>query len=328
MTSMRLVTSDDIIDVYSKVKQRGANFIFSKLNLNSLSRTKSTFDDSKIQGSNWWMIPMVVERWNKLITGDSQINDKQYLMNGLLKNEQELRLISFGSGYSRHELELAEYSQFKEIICIDLVQSRLLEAEKTAQKRNLKNIRFICSNIEDYKIPENYFDIVYFNQSLHHFKNVENLLETKIKKCLKHSGKLIIKEYVGSNRLQFPPNQIREINNALKLIPNEYKKRFKTNSIKNKFMGPGLLRMIVSDPSECIDSANILPSIHSKFSAIVEKPYGGNILMNVLRDISHHFVDLDSDKEEVLRKLFLFEDAYLTKNSSDFVFGVYEKQDQ
>ncbi len=34
--------------------------------------------------------------------------------------------------------------------------------------------------------------------------------------------------------------------------------------------------------------------------------------MNVLKDISHHFVQLDDKKNKILEDLFLFEDKYLT----------------
>ena len=43
---MRLITSDDVTDVIAKGKQRGLNFLLSKLTLDKLNRTKSAFDDS------------------------------------------------------------------------------------------------------------------------------------------------------------------------------------------------------------------------------------------------------------------------------------------
>ncbi len=84
----------------------------------------------------------------------------------------------------------------------------------------------------------------------------------------------------------------------------------------------------MADPSECVDSANILPAIHSNFHTVIEKPYGGNILMSVLKDISHHFISLDAEKNDILDKLFSFEDEYLKSNSSDFIFGIYQKLPQ
>jgi hypothetical protein len=83
--------------------------------------------------------------------------------------------------------------------------------------------------------------------------------------------------------------------------------------------------MIIADPSECIDSENIIPSIHKHFKTLDEKSLGGNILINVLREISHHFVEIDDDKKQILDALFEFEDTYLKYNKSDLVFGVYQK---
>lgn len=325
---MRLITADDIIDVYTKSKQRGVDFLLSKLNFRGISRTKSAFNESAKHSSNWWIIPKVNERWNMLITGNPQINYKQYLMDDILSNESDLKLLSLGSGSSGLELELAEYPNFKEIICVDIAQNRLSEAEQIAENKKLENIQFICSNIDDYDIPDDYFDMVLFKSSLHHMDNVEDLLKGRINKCLKHSGKLIIYEYVGPSRLQFPSHQRKEINKALKLVPVEYRKRYKTNLTKKRFYGSGIIKMILADPSECIDSSSILPSIHSNFATIFERPYGGNIIMNVLKDISHHFMEMDTHKEEVLNKLFSFEDEYLKTHSSDYVFGIYEKLKQ
>ena len=73
-----------------------------------------------------------------------------------------------------------------------------------------------------------------------------------------------------------------------------------------------------------IPHASILPTIHTHFNPIEERPYGGNLLMHVLKDISHHFIEIDSEKKEILNSLFEFEDKYLESNSSDFVFGIYQ----
>ena len=82
--------------------------------------------------------------------------------------------------------------------------------------------------------------------------------------------------------------------------------------------------MIIADPSECVDSAAIVPAIHQKFDILEEKFYGNNILQSALKDISHHFVELNSEKKAVLEKVFELEDELLEKQASDYVFGVYE----
>mgnify|MGYP001193709036 FL=1 len=325
---MRIVTFDDFIDLYTKAKQRGIDFVLSKMTFRKSSRTKTAFNQQKIVHSNWWIVPMVRRRWNNLITGDDDLRYEDYLMTNILQDEKKLRLLSIGSGVCSHELELAKYDNFEELICLDIAENRLNEAKALAHTRGIKNIQFICADFADCTFDTGSFDIVFFHQSLHHFDQIESLITQRISPWLKDNGKIIINEFVGSDRLQFSKKQIKAINEALKSIPKQYRVRFRTRLIKSSFHGSGVLRMIFADPSECIDSSSILPCLHNNFVPLIEKSYGGNILMNVLKDISHHFVVTDAEKEKILTRLFHFEDEYLKSNKSDFVFGVYQKKIQ
>jgi ubiquinone/menaquinone biosynthesis C-methylase UbiE len=320
---MRLITSDDILETYLKARQRGLAFIFSKFSHNNKSRTQSAFSDSAINTSNWWIIPKVVERWNEKISGEKEVNNRDYLINKYLIGNTGLRMLSLGCGTGYNEIEFSKYNIFDEIIGIDLSKDRVNEAKSKSQF--IDKLEFICTDIEDYK-PENKFDIILFNMSLHHFKNVEELLNNRIINYLNKDGYIIINEYVGPNRLQYPKKQINEINDALTLIPKKYRQRFKSNKIKNRISGSGIVRMVLADPSECIDSETILPSLDKYFTRKELQNYGGNILMPVLKDISHHFVELNNEKKEILNSLFEFEDNYLKNSKSDFVFAVYQKE--
>lgn len=322
---LRLITIDDIRDTFLKGRQRGWGFIFSKFIPSNIYRTKTAFNKSANNSSNWWDIPYVRKRWNKMISGNENVNYEEYLVKTVLSKKKHLKLLSLGSGVCSHEIKLAKHDNFKKITCVDFSEHRLSEAKKAAKKDNLNNIAFVCSNVENYNFTRNQFDVVLFNSSLHHFKNVESLLMKKINYCLRDSGLLVINEYVGPNRLQFSNFQLKKINEAIEVIPKKFRKRFKSSWYKNNFSGSGVIRMLIADPSECVDSASIMPSIHEHFETIIEKPYGGNLLMNVLKDISHHFTNLDNEKKEILEKLFELEDNYLYNNSSDFNFGVYKK---
>lgn len=321
----RYITIDDIIDTYSRLNQRGSQFLLSKFTLNQRERTKSAFDSTAIHSSNWWMIPMIKERWNSKISGNPGKNYRQFMMENFFKDFEELKLLSLGSGSCGHEIELAAYPQFKEITCVDLAQNRLDEAQEEATRQNINNLKFICADIEHFDFQEEYYDIVLFNSSLHHFENVEMLLNEKIKPTLKNEGYLVINEFVGATRLQFPNHQINAIRKAIQLIDKPYRKRFKTALYKNTFYGSGLLRMKMADPSECIDSSSILPAIHKSFKVMIEKELGGNILMNTLKDIAHHFIRPNKRQKEILLELFKLEDDYLKNYSSDFIFGIYQK---
>ncbi|APZ45370.1 hypothetical protein BW723_03225 [Polaribacter reichenbachii] len=324
---MRIITLDDFIDTYFKIIQRGSGFILSKFTFNNEKRTKSAFDNTSFISSYFWNIPKVLERWNILITGDKNKNYLDFLVEDFLKEKSDLKLLSLGSGICNREIELAENKTiFKEIVCVDIAENLLQIAAKNAKEKNITNIKFIQKNIDDFDFKENDFDIIFFKSSLHHFENIDLFLSKKIKHTLKPNGLLIINEFVGATRHQFSPIQINAINKAISSIPKKFRVRFKSKFYKNKYRGVGILRMIIADPSECIDSESIMPSIHKHYKTIVEKPYGGNLLMSALRDISHHFFELNEEKETILNQLFLLEDKYLETNASDFVFGIYENK--
>ena len=145
----------------------------------------------------------------------------------------------------------------------------------------------------------------------------------KIKQCLKPEGMLLINEYVGATRFQFSRMQIQAINKAIRLIDKPYRRRYKTSLYKKRYYGTGWLRVFLADPSEAVDSANIMPAVHEYYHTIEEKPFGGNILAFALKDIAFHFATPDRRSRELLESLFQFEDDYLKEHRSDFVFGLY-----
>jgi len=321
---MRLITIDDIIDTYSKLNQRGISFIASKFNFNDIKRAKTAFNHKEIQSSNWWAIPMIKERWNFMVTGNKNLDFIDFTVNTFLKNSKNLKMLSLGSGNCANEIKFATNNNFEEIFCCDISEILLENAKKEANTKGLKNIKFKVQDVNSFSFPKKHYDIVYFRASLHHFKNVKTLIKKLIKETLKDDGLLIIDEYVGPNRIQFPKNQIKAINKSISLIPKKYRKRFKLNIYKNKVYGSGLIRMKIADPSECIESEYILPTLHKYYDPVFEADYGGNILMTTLKDISHHFIDLNEEKKIILNQLFDFEDEYLKKHKSNFVFGIYQ----
>lgn len=325
---MRIITFDDIIDTYQKVAQRGLSFIFSKFKANDLDRTKSAFSDSAFVSSNWWIIPKVKKRWNKLITGDEDQIYEEYVIDTHLKSKNDLTMLSIGSGVCSHEIQFAKSAKFKQVICLDIANNMLIKAAEKAKQNGLTNMTFRCEDIRKSNFQEGEFDIVFFHASLHHFDNIEELITSKVIPCLKPDGLVIINEYVGPDRLQFPKHQIQAINDGLQLLPSHLKRRFKTHLTKDRFSGSGYLRMLIADPSECIESSQILPVLQTYLNVLEEKSYGGNLLMNILKDISHNFVDVSVDDAPYLHQLFQLEDQYLQDHQSDFVFGVYQKKSQ
>ena len=321
---MRIITREDISDIYIKFHQGGLPSLLSKINSNSYQRTKSAFNDNTLQTASFWIIPEVTKRWNKLITGNENTLYEEYLTENYFRNKEKITILALGTGVCSHEIRLAEMNPNCEIECYDFSDELLKKAKASSDDKGLQNISYFAENIMQHDFKNKKYDVVFFHASLHHFDRIPEFLDQVVIKNLKPKGLLIINEFVGATRLQYSKMQLDYINKAIATIQKKYRKIFKTTIYKNKYYGSGVLRMIIADPSECVDSASIVPAIHQKFDILEEKFYGNNILQSALKDISHHFVELNSEKKAALEKVFELEDELLKKQASDYVFGVYE----
>lgn len=320
----RLITYDDFAETYAKIHQRGLQFIFSKFNFDQTKRTRSAFN-TEFDSSNYWIIPGVRKRWNRIISGDENKSYEHYVVENYLKDKTGLKFLSLGSGVCSHELIFASYSQFAEVKCVDFSEKLLKTAESIAKEKGISNMIFSSENVNEMHLPENSLDVVLFHSSLHHFENVDKLLN-KIKVALKPNGILILNDFVGPHRLQYPKEQIQAINHILKYhIPKKFRERYQTGILKESISGPGYIRMYLADPSEAIESEKIIPALRKHFKTLEEKNVGGDLLMLLLKDISHHFTNENEETKRVLEIIFKEEEKFISNRVGDFVFGVYVK---
>lgn len=321
-----LITWDDILDVYLKGVQRGSSFILSKFNPSKKARTKSAFNESSAVSSNWWNIPEIKERWNQKISGDKAIGYEEYFINTQLEGKSGLKMLSIGSGVCSHELLFAASGKFEKVTCLDLMDNLLTTAEQKADELGVsKVLNCVRGDIFNHDFGGEQYDVILFHQALHHFDQMESFLEKTILPLINLDGLLLINEYVGPTRMQYPKEQIRAVNDCLQLIPKPFRLRFKSKLFKNRYYGSGSLRVKLADPSECVDSGSMTPALHKLFDIVEEGPYGGNVLSSALKDIAHNFMEVSDEQTATLAKIFAFEDTYLAEHQSDFVYGVYRR---
>lgn len=322
---MNLISVTDLVDLYHKIHERGVLFILDKFSFSRKKRVYNTWKNVSENSSSWWIIESVQRRWNEKITGDPAIAYEIYVTEHYFQHQNGLTLLSVGCGTGSHEIKFAETRAFKKIIGLDIAPGPLRSAMASARELKLDNVEFVESSFEDYSTTQK-FDVVLFHSSLHHFQDIYETLE-KANLLLSEKGIVIINEYVGPNRLQFSKERINSINEALKKIPIQLKKRQFTGFYKNKVYAPGLLRMIVADPSEACSSENILAALHEGFTTLEEKKIGGDILHLLLKDIAHNFLPETTETTTVLKFLFDYEDEYIkSKDHADFMFGIYKKK--
>jgi ubiquinone/menaquinone biosynthesis C-methylase UbiE len=319
------ISVGDFIDLYYKVKQKGLPVLLSKLHLSNRARTVSKWELIS-PGSDFWIIPAVRKRWNEKCTGDPNLEYEDYIVSKYFENAKGLRMLSVGCGTGSRERKFARHAGFERIEGIDIAASQVEEASGLAIGQNLNNIFYFTGDFNARSFESDAYDLILFNSSLHHFDHINDFLKMKVMPLLKQEGYLIIYEYTGPDRLQWKRLQLKRSNQLLKQIPEKFKTRFNSRAVKRYIYRPGLLRMLLVDPSEAIDSESMLPSIHRYFRTIEEKKVGWDILHLLLKDIAHNFLGTDKETQAILTVLFEAEDKYMAETGrSDAVFGIYQK---
>lgn len=320
------VSFGDFIDLFFKIKQIGFNGLLSKFHLSNQARTVSKWN-SNTSSSDFWIIPEIRSRWNEKCTGNPNLEYEDYVLTKFLADSYGLRMLSVGCGTGSRERNFGKSPIFDLIEGIDLAKTQIEEARKYASDLDLKKIQYIVGDFVTYDFKSDSYDVILFNSSLHHLKDIDNLLVTKVLPLLKDKGLLVIFEYVGPKRLQWTKLQLDFANELLIELPSKYKMRYNSKFLKHRIYRPGLLRMLLIDPSEAIDSDSIIPAIHKHFKIVEERKIGWDISHLLFKDIAHNFLNKDNETQVLLSYLLKKEDEYLAMTGrSDAVFGIYQKQ--
>jgi SAM-dependent methyltransferase len=166
---------------------------------------------------------------------------------------------------------------------------------------------------------EHRYDVVLAEHSLHHLAPMPAVVE-RIESLLAPGGWFVVDEFVGPRRFQWSRQQLSAAQAVLDGIPDRYRTTT-SGEVKRRVIRPSVLWMVMTDPSEAIDSARITSELRRRFEVLEEKPYGGAVLHIALADISHHFMDDDDPvAAEILRAAFAEEDRLMAAGAvaSDF----------
>lgn len=324
---MALITWGDIVETWHKVQSRGWPYLMAKLNISPSERVKATWNASAAnRTANWWTVPTIREQWNERITGYKNVPYEQLVALHYASKWPEARVLSIGCGSGSHEIRLAQLPGITSVLGIDLSENTIAEANRNAQEQGVENATFKAMDLADIDTDHQY-NIVLFHNSLHHFENLEELLQEKIPQWLAPGGILVLFEFIGATRFQWPERQLKAANDLLRSLPKEYRRRIGSGKVKNTIYRPGIWRMIVNDPSESIRSAEILPLVHQHYETEKEVRLGGTLMQLVLQDIAHHFANDEPETQKWLQHCIDKEDAFEQEiDHSDFIFGIYQIQ--
>ncbi len=260
------------------------------------------------------------------VTGSPDRDITVFFAEEYLSGKQGIKSISLGSGDGSNEIELSRCAQFSELIGYDVNPRLVNKANRKANAEKHPEAKFVVANVELLEIPAQTIDLVLAFHSLHHIREIDQIT-ARFHQALKVGGLLFVYDYVGPNRFQWPKTQLNLANKLLSEIPESYRRISGTKVIKKRIGRPGILRMVLSDPSEAVESESIRPSLRKLFQKVAEFEIGGTLLHIIFSEIAGNFAETDPEAIRIVDHCIKKERQWINEGliQSDFLVGVYRK---
>ncbi len=312
----------DLRLLFEKARARGGS-VFTTLFRGGTARTSTTWDATESAPRQWTAVPLLQERVRIRITGDPHLNIPAYVRSKYGNEETSWRALSLGCGTGRKELAWFAAGGLSRLDAYDISGKRIAEAQRLAASAGMeKQVRFDRADARYLTLPKHTYNLVIFDDALHHFSPLRPLLE-KVTDWLVPGGLLVINEFTGPSRFQWTDQQVEIANLLREELPSRLRVR-PDGSPLSPIHRPGTLAMIMYDPSEAVESSSILPLLHTVFHVQEETLYGGALLHLVFKDIAHHFLQPDPEATKFLKRCMDAEDEAMQRGDvgSDFAFLV------
>ena len=254
---------------------------------------------------------------------------------GILKqhlNTPVDRALELACGRGDLALGLVKAGFAKHIDAFDVSDTAVEDARRKATENGLQNVNFEVVDVNSVELPVDTYDLVYFNQSLHHIEALEHVYE-QIAHSLKAGGIFFVNDYVGPSRMQWTDKQLEIMNEVLAVLPERYRVLLDGNlgykgTLKDTVHRTPVEVYLKVDPSEGVRSAEIIPLAKEYFDVLDERSLGGTIHYELLRGIIHNF-DVNNEQDMALLEMILLLERMLLENNvidADFKYFIAKKR--
>jgi SAM-dependent methyltransferase len=315
-----LITLHDLSSLLSVIKRAGLGSTLQKIAKTPQNRVKQTWQTAAEGSRHWWSIPAVQKRVNRMITGDEDRPLHEHVAATFLADRNDYTALSLGCGAGSNELAWFGTGSFSTIDACDVSTERIALATARARELHVDDrLRFFVSDMFDLQIRPAQYDVIIFQDALHHLAPVRRALELA-NTWMADDGILVLKEYVGPDRFQWSERQLEVVNDLLPAIPRHLRSRWPDGKIKTCEYRPGRLSIYLHDPSEAAESSIIPDAVRSRFRVVDDRPYGGTVLHLAFKDIAHNFHPDTPEVQQALSMCFEVEDRALQSRQlpSDF----------
>lgn len=246
--------------------------------------------------TRWWHSPEIIRHFNKNICGkplDGWNAGGFELLKGYLHGKKIEKAISIGCGSAWKEIELIKSGLVSSILCYDLSENMIKKAQENACRANVeKQMCFICGDVFKSMEPNTEFDLVFWDNSLHHMEDARQAVQFSYK-ILKENGFLYCNDYIGASRFQRTDMEMAIVNGIRLYLPDEIFIKPDGGVYQRFYVGPTVEQIINMDPSEAADSENIIPAIKENFVHTDIRYAGGLIYLVCMEDIIHNITEDD-----------------------------------
>lgn len=215
---------------------------------------------------NWLADPAVRDYVNRAVGGDDR---PSWPMNWLQREypERRQRGLSIGCGNGKLERDIIHLGICEEVDAFDASPGSLKIAQDAATAEGIADrIHYRQDDFNCVSLPRNRYDIVFFNQSLHHVSRIERLLR-HVLHALKPGGLVYVDEYIGPSRTYWNAKTLAWYRALYQLMPREL-----------RYEDEMPLPIQWDDLSEAVRSGEILSRLKVGFRIRDFRGYGGNVL--------------------------------------------------
>lgn len=297
-----------------------------------LGQTASHWDEkAKAQKAGlitrWWESPalrqLVDDNWHAA-TGCPTVAD--YIRREA-KRQSLGTGISIGCGAAEDEINLLHQGVIERLILCDVSNEQLSKAEAYAKSLGIASGSLVHRNHVDFDraFPEK-LDLIYWRQSLHHMFDVRRTLEW-CRDSLTPAGAIYCNDACPPNYMQWGDDVLHWVEAYRASLPQRY--------LKSPFDAdvyyparPWLLDVDywkARDPTECVDSANIVPSIRALAPSARIHFLGGCIYGFALDDILDNFRAKDDAR---LLESAMILDKFMSSCGMNIFFTCVIRKDQ
>jgi len=213
--------------------------------------------------------------------------------------------LSLGCGSGFEELRYLESGLIDKLIGVDISNDALKKFEERTKGKFTIETRQADANFIEIE-PDTY-DLILVKGAMHHFINLEHIMN-QIYSGLKKDGLFILaEEYIGPNKYQWDETTLRFINAIGYYLSRDFTEIQRLNVVNTKYLK-------YFSPFEAVFSNDIIPVVQNYFDFKYQAIYG-----NIISPISGCFEMKTSDGDDprfinLINKIINFDD-YFRKNS-------------